>query len=124
MRFGIYLAIILMSTQLTVRGAEIVGDGKTDVTAAVQSALDELATKGGGTLQLGNGNFLFRGHLRVPAGGCLAGMWQSVPSHPGIRDQGFPKPIEGGTTLLVTEGRGSETGDPFISLTNNSTLKG
>ncbi|HWB53478.1 MAG TPA: hypothetical protein VG722_04770, partial [Tepidisphaeraceae bacterium] len=44
-----------------VRG--IVGDGKTDVTAATQAALDKLGKAGGGTLYLGRGNFLFRGHL-------------------------------------------------------------
>jgi Pectate lyase superfamily protein len=104
--------------------AGIVGDGKTDNTAAVQTALDALGHAGGGTLQLGNGNFLFRGHLNIPAGVCLQGTWQSVPSHPGIRDKGFPVPTEGGTTLLVTEGRGSEAGSPFISMTNNCTLKG
>ncbi|HEY1684425.1 MAG TPA: hypothetical protein VGG19_06665 [Tepidisphaeraceae bacterium] len=120
----LFISLSLFSANLFAQSSAFVGDGKTDNTAAVQSAMDALAKQGGGTLQLGNGNFLFRGHLNVPAGVCLAGTWQSVPSHPGLRDKGFPRATNGGTTLLVTEGRGSEDGPPFISLTNNSTLKG
>ena len=70
------------------------------------------------------GNYLFRGHLIVPPGVTLRGVWESVPSHNGIRDANLPKPTDDGTTLLVTEGAGNEEGTPFITLNTNSTLKG
>jgi hypothetical protein len=100
------------------------GDGKTDDTAAFQKALDAAAQAGGGTVQAGRGNFLFAGHLNVPSAVTLAGIWQSVPAHNGIRDRGLPKPTDDGTTFLVTEGAGREDGPPFLTLNHNSTLKG
>jgi hypothetical protein len=99
------------------------GDGSTDDTAAFQKALDAVA-KGGGTVQAGRGSFHFAGHLNVPRGVTLEGIWKSVPSHTGIRDRGGVKPTDDGTTFLVTEGRGAEAGPAFITLHDNSTLKG
>ncbi len=98
-------------------------DGKTDDTAAFQKALDT-AGKGGGTVSAGRGAFFFAGHLNVPDGVTLEGMWKSVPSHAGIRDRGLSKPTDDGTTFLVTENSGSEAGPAFITLNHNSTLKG
>ncbi len=54
------------------------------------------------------GTYFFAGHLNVPAAVTLAGIWQSVPAHNGLRDRGLPKPTDDGTTFLVTEGAGSE----------------
>jgi hypothetical protein len=62
------------------------------------------------------GNYLFRGHLNVPPAVTLRGVWESVPAHNGIRDANLPKPTDDGTTLLVTEGAGSEEGPPFGQL--------
>jgi hypothetical protein len=100
------------------------GDGQTDDTAAFQKALDAAAQAGGGTVQAGRGNFFFAGHLNVPAAVTLAGLWQSVPAHNGLRDRGLPKPTDDGTTFLVTESAGKEDGPAFITLNHNSTLKG
>src|SRR5438552_17867838 len=100
------------------------GDGKTDDTAAFRKALDAASQAGGGTVQPGRGNFFFAGHLNVPSAVTLAGVWQSVPAHNGLRDRGLPKPTDDGTTFLVTEGAGKEEGPAFITLNNNSTLKG
>lgn len=100
------------------------GDGRTDDTAAFQKTLDAAAEAGGGTVQAGRGNFFLAGHLSVPAAVTLAGLWQSVPAHNGIRDRGRPKPTDDGTTFLVTEGAGQEDGPAFITLNQNSTLKG
>jgi len=100
------------------------GDGKTDDTASFQKALDAAGHSGGGTVSVPGGNFLFAGHLLVPDGVVLEGTWKSVPAHNGIRDAGLPKPGDGGTTFLVTEGAGSESGPSFITLQNNATLKG
>ncbi|MER3472678.1 MAG: hypothetical protein C4335_01300 [Armatimonadota bacterium] len=98
------------------------GDGKTDDTAAFQRALDEAGKAGGGVVYAPRGNYLFRGHLIVPNGVTLKGVWESVPAHNGIRDAGLPKPTDDGTTFLVTEGAGSEEGPAFITLNTNSTL--
>jgi hypothetical protein len=100
------------------------GDGKTDDTAAFQKALDAATHAGGGAVLAPRGNYFFAGHLTVPNAVTLKGVWESVPSHVGIRNPGQPKPTEDGTTFLVTESRGKEDGPPFITLSHNSTLKG
>jgi hypothetical protein len=100
------------------------GDGRTDDTAAFQRALDTAAQAGGGTVMAGRGNFFFAGHLSVPKAVTLAGIWQSVPSHIGLRSPGPAKPTDDGTTFLVTEGAGREDGPGFITLVDDSTLRG
>ncbi len=100
------------------------GDGKTDDTAAFQKALDAAGEAGGGVLYAPRGNYFFAGHLKVPNAVTLKGMWESVPSHLGLRNQGAAKPTDDGTTFLVTENRGKEDGAPFITLNTDSTLKG
>ena len=99
-------------------------DGQTDATAAFQKALDTAAKAGGGIVYAPHGNYFFAGHLDVPRGVTLKGMWESVPSHVGIRNPGEDKPTDDGTTFLVTENAGTEDGAPFITLHDNSTLKG
>jgi len=100
------------------------GDGRTDDTAAVQKALDAAGRQGGGVVYAPRGNYLFAGHLTVPSAVTLAGIWESVPAHNGLRDRGLPKPTDDGTTFLVTEGAGREDGPAFLTLHTNSTLKG
>jgi hypothetical protein len=107
-----------------VRDFGVAGDGKTDDTTAFQKALDAAAQAEGGVVHAPRGNYLFKGHLNVPAAVTLVGLWQSVPAHNGIRNRGLPKPTDDGTTFLVTEGAGSEDGPAFITLNTNSTLKG
>ncbi len=100
------------------------GDGKTDDTTAFQNAMDAAGKAGGGIVYAPRGNYFFSGHLNVPKAVTLKGVWESVPSHVGIRNPGAPKPTDDGTTLLATENRGREDGAPFITLNDNSTLKG
>jgi len=100
------------------------GDGKADDTAAFQKALDAAGQSGGGVVYAPRGNYFFAGHLVVPRAVTLKGVWESVPSHNGIRDQGGAKPTDEGTTFLVTENEGNEDGPPFLLLNDNSTLKG
>jgi hypothetical protein len=99
-------------------------DGSEDATSAFQQALDAAGKAGGGSVLAPRGVYLFKGHLVVPGAVTLKGIWESVPAHNGLRDRGLPKPTDDGTTFLVTEGRGSEAGPPFITLNHNSTLKG
>jgi hypothetical protein len=108
----------------SVRAFGAVGDGKTDDTAAFQKALEAAAQAGGGTVHAPRGNYFFAGHLNVPGAVTLEGIWQSVPAHNGLRDAGLPKPTDDGTTFLITENEGNESGAPFITLNHNSTLKG
>lgn len=108
---------------LNVRDYGATGDGVTDDTRSFQQAL-AAAGREGGVVFAPRGNYLFTGHLDVPAGVTLRGVWESVPAHNGIRDNGLPKPTDDGTTFLVTEGAGSEEGEPFITLNHNGTLKG
>ncbi len=112
------------SGSFNVRQFGAAGDGKTDDTAAFQQALDAAAKAGGGVVLAPRGNYFFAGHLNVPNAVALAGVWQSVPAHNGIRDRGLPKPTDDGTTFLVTEGAGREDGPAFITLNTNSTLRG
>ena len=100
------------------------GDGKADDTAAFQKALDTAKEAGGGVVYAPRGNYLFNGHLNVPDAVTLKGIWESVPAHNGLRDGGAAKPTDNGTTFLVTESQGTEDGPAFITLHNNSTLKG
>ena len=100
------------------------GDGKTDDTAAFQKALDTAALADGGVVYAPRGNYFFSGHLKIPSAVTLKGVWESVPAHNGIRDGGFAKPTDDGTTFLVTEGAGKEDGPAFITLGQNATLKG
>jgi hypothetical protein len=117
-------ALAVVSDSFNVRDFGAVGDGKTDDTTAFQKALDAAGEANGGIVYAPRGNYLFKGHLNVPKAVTLAGMWQSVPAHNGIRDRGLPKPTDDGTTFLITEGAGNEKGPAFITLNTNSTLKG
>src|SRR3989442_10399529 len=72
----------------SVRDFGALGDGKTDDTAAFQKALDAAKQAGGGVVYAPRGNYFFAGHLSVPGAVTLKGVWESVPSHVGIRDPG------------------------------------
>lgn len=93
--------------------AGVVGDGKTDDTAALQKALDTAGATGG-EVYLPPGQYLVAGNLRVPTGVCLRGSWE-MPHH-----GAYTK----GSTLLLTAGRGEENGTPAIRLEESSALKG
>ncbi len=107
-----------------VRNFGAVGDATTDDTAAFQRALDAVHKSGGGTVYAPSGQYLFRGTLTVPDGVTLRGSYSCVPSHNGVRDKGQLKPGDDGTAFLVTAGRGSEDGEPYMTLNTNSSLTG
>lgn len=121
---GISLAQAQNANTFLVKNDGAVGDGTNDDTAAFQKALDRAGQAGGGTVLAGRGNYYFAGHLRVPTGVTLQGIWKSVPAHLGLRSAGFHKPTDDGTTFLVTENEGAENGAPFITLGDDSTLSG
>ncbi|MDR0995396.1 MAG: glycoside hydrolase family 55 protein [Tannerella sp.] len=100
------------------------GDGKTDDTEAFQKALDSFGPQGG-TVYAPRGTYFFAGDLNIPQAVTLKGAFESVPSHDGIRNpKDGDKPGSDGTTFLVTADRGNESGQPFITLHTNSTLRG
>jgi hypothetical protein len=100
------------------------GDAKTDDTPAFQRALDAASKSGGGTVYAPLGRYLFRGTIAIPDGVTLQGSFHCVPSHTGLRDRGQAKPGDDGTALFVTAGRGSEDGEPFLTLNTNSSVCG
>ncbi len=94
----------------------IVGDGVTDVTDAIQSALIAVSNIGGGALFLPSGHYKITGNLVVPSCVTLRGDWQT-PDPDG--------PVTG-TVLMAYAGRGQndDEGTPFIGLSNGSGVKG
>ncbi|MBI3682100.1 MAG: hypothetical protein HY235_17095 [Acidobacteria bacterium] len=89
------------------------GDGKTDDTRAVQTALDKAGERGG-AVWLPEGRYRIGGVLSVPEGVTLEGVWRGPhESH-----------LDKGSTLLAYAGRDHENGSPFLSLRTSSALKG
>ena len=128
----VFLLIGLATVSLAVPNADVYSvldfgakaDGKTDNTAAFQKALNSASKAGGGVVYAPRGNYFFAGHLDLPRAVALEGVWQSVPAHNGLRDDGAARPTDDGTTFLVTENEGNESGAPFITMHDDSTLKG
>ncbi len=90
-----------------------IGDGKTDNTVAFQSALDK-ASATGEIVSVPTGQFKIEGVLTIPDGVTLKGNSESPVM------ASFTK----GTMLLAYAGRDNEGSAPFITLLNNSTIKG
>ncbi len=110
--------------QIDVKSFGAAGDAIADDTSAFQKALDAAHKNGGGVVYAPPGRYRIKENLTIPDGVSLRGSFDSVPSHPGIRDAGQPKPGEDGTALLVTVGRGDEDATAFLTLNCNSTLAG
>jgi len=90
------------------------GDGETDDTAAFQNALKSAENGGGGIVFVPTGTYMIRGHLEIPENVTLEGVFRA----PTARTQ------HKGSTLLAVEGKGRDSGNPFIFLHSNSTVKG
>jgi hypothetical protein len=92
----------------------IVSDGVTDVTAAIQKALNSISDLGGGTLFLPAGNYRINGHLLIPTRVTLRGDWQKPEIGSAIT----------GTILQAYESRGNAGGTSFIRMSTSSGLRG
>ena len=91
------------------------GDGATDDTYAIQSALNDVHSAGGGVVFLSTGNYRINSHLSIPSYTSLVGVFRAPTAY----SQNF------GTTLQAFEGAGSTSGVPFITLSPpNATLEG
>lgn len=83
------------------------GDGHTDDTAAIQSAINAAGSAGGGSVVFGVARYFTSGTLVVPAGVVLCGVTEGPFDVPGIN----PAVTAIAPTLLVTS-----TGGPFLTL--------
>lgn len=91
-----------------------------DDTSRVQAALTAAAAAGGKrVVQLLGKTYLFTGTLTIPSGVTLRGTYEWLPRHETAIGQGDPAPdADGqGTCLLTTQGSGSDSGTPFITVT-------
>lgn len=85
-----------------------VADGTTDNTKAFQDALDYAYRQGGGTVFVPAGRYFFKGTIKIPRSVYLAGEWTDPEDNSGA--------IADGTVLIVTSGKGSVSGTPFITI--------
>ncbi len=92
-------------------GAE--GDGAHDDTLAFQAAMDHVAKAGSGIVVVPPGTYRIEGTLSVPRNVTLEGVHRAPPRN-----------AEGGSVLHAYAGRGDAEGEPFITLHENSTLRG
>ena len=83
------------------------GDGKTDDTAAIQSAINTAAAAGGGSVVLKVARYFTSGTLQVPAGVVLCGSVEGPFDVQGLN----PSTTAIAPTLLITNSSG-----PFITL--------
>jgi hypothetical protein len=83
------------------------GDGHTDDTAAIQSAMNAASAAGGGSVVLGRALYFTSGTLVVPAGVVLSGAVEG----PFELEGHDPAVSASGPTLLITN-----TGGPFLTL--------
>ncbi|HOA75250.1 MAG TPA: glycosyl hydrolase family 28-related protein [Phycisphaerae bacterium] len=106
------MAAVAQAKEYSVIDAGAVADGKTDCTAAFQKALDEAARQGGGIVNVPAGHYRIDGHLQIPGGVTLQGVFRAPPSN--RKDN---QPQLNGSILLAYAGRGKREGEPFIRLT-------
>lgn len=95
----------------------------TDNTGAFQRAIDSLNGPGvspvGGVVWVPSGLYSFTGSVALGHAVTLAGTFTSVPAHP-IGERGEP-PTDG-SVLMPRGGRGNESGTPFITVGDDSTV--
>jgi hypothetical protein len=103
-----------MKPMINVTNSGAKGDGETDDTAAFNKAFQEATARRGGTVFAPTGNYLIATHLEIPPHVVLRGEFEAPTARTQMK----------GTTLLAVEGAGNPEGTPFITLRENSTLKG
>jgi hypothetical protein len=110
---GLWTTSWAQSAMMNVLSFGASGDGKADNTAAFQAALDSAGGKGK-VVYVPEGQYRFDGVLSIPDGVALKG-----PAEGPISAN-----LNKGAMLMAFAGRGDENSSPFITLQNNSTLKG
>lgn len=88
-------------------------DGSEDATASIQDAIDRASVAGGAVVFIPAGSYRLDGHLHIPERVVLRGEWENPDSVGGVS----------GTVLMPYEGKGSDAGDPFISIHRGAGIK-
>lgn len=95
-------------------GQEVDNTGDTDVTAAFQTAIDQVFNAGGGAIYVPSGKYRFNGSIEIKEGVSIRGDFE-VP----VRE----KPVSG-TIFEVYSGRNNASGTAFITLRGSARLDG
>lgn len=98
-------------------------DGSADCTAAFQKALDDMAGRNGGVVEVPAGRYRFDGSLIIPENVALKETFLYSPSHYGERSFGCQPPNRG-SVLEVYGGKGNESGNPFITIQSSAVVQG
>ena len=116
---AVLVCCVIMGNTMPVSGAINVidfgaaADSTTDNTQAFNNALQE-AGKTGDAVYVPPGQYRFDGSIVIPPAVTLKGSWE-----------GQHWPDDGkGSTLLIFGGRDKESGEPFATLNQNSTIRG
>ena len=101
------------NTNFSTQSAGFVGDAVLDCTTAIQKALNKAGEEGGGIVFLPPGKYRVNGNLTVPSGVELKGASDvaTVPKGPG-------------SIIEVYAGRNEPDGDPFLTLSERSGIRG
>lgn len=102
-----------VDSSINVRSHGAKGDGLTDDTAAIQTAMNE-AAKSGGIVYIPAGKYLVKDHFSVPAGVQVKGA-ALAPN--------YSEPLVG-TIILATGGRDKEDGPALFEMTNSTAVTG
>jgi hypothetical protein len=105
-------ASLIMAQAINAQQYGAKGDGETDATKAIQTALDAAKTKGP-VCYLPAGQYRLNGALVVPPGVSLCGAMGGVPHSEQTNH----------TTLLAYGGRGQANGEPLITLKPNAVIR-
>ncbi|QQE13318.1 hypothetical protein JD969_07630 [Planctomycetota bacterium] len=105
------------------------GNATHDDTQAFQNAIDYCHNIGGGVVRVPAGQYLIATHLYLKENVTIEGVWHAPPTnsrHDKISTEGVLKGKKpyGGSVLLAVEGEGNPEGTPFITMQNNTTVKG
>ncbi|MBO7393404.1 MAG: hypothetical protein J6U98_04290 [Abditibacteriota bacterium] len=104
------LSASLFAATLNVKDFGAKGDGKTDDTAAFNTALEAANKAGGGIVNVPAARYCIKGNITVPMSVTLQGEWTTAPLV--LANEGDPA----GTLLLAYAGKGDPKAKPFITL--------
>lgn len=118
------LAACVLANEYNVLDYGAKGDNKTDCTKSFQAAIDNAAQKGGGTVIVPTGEYVFQGSIKITAGVLLQGTYKVPPTN-GLSNVKNANVNMNGSVLAVFAGKGNPDGTPFITLEgSNAGVKG